>query len=352
MSRGKPLAVTIAGAGLMGRWHARYAARTGARVAAVVDPDRAAARALAARFRGAAVFADLEKSLRTCPSSAVHVCTPPASHEASARIALEGGRHVLVEKPLAASTEGAKRLLDLASRGGLALSAVHQFPFQRGASRLALRRAELGEIVRLDFLLCSAGGQGLAPADSRETLLAMLPHPVSLFRVLAGGMPPASDWKILATGSQEISLACGGARPSLGIFLSLRGRPTRCRLDVIGTEATAHLDLFHGFSVIERRRPSRLSKAAAPFRFGIDLFATAAANLSRRAVVREAAYPGLAELIRLFHLSAAGRAAPPVTAEEILAAANLADRVRAEPADRDRTRGAGIIDSKAPGHPS
>ncbi len=333
----------------MGRWHARYAARMGARIAAVVDPDLAAARVLAGRYRGAAVFADLEESLRSSPSAAVHVCTPSGSHEASVRMALEAGRHVLVEKPLAASAEGAKRLLDLASGRSLALSAVHQFPFQRGARLLAGQTERLGEIVRLDFLLCSAGGQGLSPAESRETLLAMLPHPVSLFRLLAGEMPRTSAWKILVAGPEEIALSCDAARRTLGIFLSLRGRPTRCRLEVTGTEATAHLDLFHGFSVIERRQPSRLSKAGAPFRLGIDLLGTAAANLSRRALAREPAYPGLAELIRLFYLSVSGRGAPPVAAEEVLAAAGLADRVRAEPAGRDRIREAGITDRGAAG---
>ncbi|MEP6767213.1 MAG: Gfo/Idh/MocA family oxidoreductase [Acidobacteriota bacterium] len=349
MSRGEPLAVTIAGAGLMGRWHARYAARMGARIAAIVDPDRAAARALAGRFRGAAVFSDLEESLRSAPSAAVHVCTPSASHETSVLTALESGRHVLVEKPLAASAEEAKRLLDLASRRTLTLSAVHQFPFQRGARLVAGQRARLGEIVHLDFLLCSAGGQGLSPSESRETLLAMLPHPVSLFRLLAGEMPQASAWTILPAGPEEISLSCASAGLHLGIFLSLRGRPTRCRLEATGTEATAHLDLFHGFSLIERRQPSRLSKAGAPFRFGIDLLGTAAANLSRRALAREPAYPGLRELIRVFYLAIAGRAAPPVPAEEILDAAGLADRVRAEPVDRDRIRGADITDRGSAG---
>ena len=333
----------------MGRWHARYAARMGARIAAIVDPDRAAARALAGRFRGAAVFSDLEESFRGGPSAAVHVCTPSASHEASVLTALESGRHVLVEKPLAASAEGAKRLLDLASRKGLTLSAVHQFPFQRGATLLARERARLGEIVRLDFLLCSTGGQGFAPAESREALLAMLPHPVSLFRLLAREMPAASAWRILAAGPDEISLSCVSAGLNLGVFLSLRGRPTRCRLEATGTAATAHLDLFHGFSVIERRRPSRFSKAGAPFRFGIDLLGTAAANLSRRALAREPAYPGLRELIRVFYLAVAGRAAPPVTAEEILDAAGLADRVRAEPADRDRVGGPDVRSRPAAG---
>ncbi len=333
----------------MGRWHARYAARMGARIAAIVDPDRAAARALAARFPGAAVFADLEEALRGCPSGAVHVCTPSLVHEISVRAALAAGRHVLSEKPLAASAEAAKRLLDFASQTGLVLSAVHQFPFQRGARLLAEQRARLGDVVRLDFLLCSAGGLGLSPAESRETLLAMLPHPVSLFRLLAGETPPASAWRIADAGREEISLASGGERVTLGIFLSLRGRPTRCRLEVTGTEATAHLDLFHGFTVIERRRPSRVSKAGAPFRFGMELVRSAAANLSRRAVAREPAYPGLPELIRLFYLAVAGRAAAPVAAEEILAAARLADRIRAEPVGIDRIRATGITDRGAAG---
>src|SRR6185295_8789724 len=120
----------------MGRWHARYAAAAGARIAAIVDPDLSAARRLARRFEGSAVFAGIEECLEGTAGAAVHVCSPTGAHASHAAAALSAGRHVLVEKPLAASAAQSERLLDDAGSRGLVLTAVHQFPFQRGARRL------------------------------------------------------------------------------------------------------------------------------------------------------------------------------------------------------------------------
>ncbi|MEP7131765.1 MAG: Gfo/Idh/MocA family oxidoreductase [Acidobacteriota bacterium] len=321
--------MTIVGAGLMGRWHARYAAKAGARIAAIVDPDLAAGHALARRFPGAAVLATLEESFRG-PSDAVHVCGPAATHEASVRAALEAGRHVLVEKPLAPAADAARRLLELAKRRGRILSAVHQFPFQRGARGFARKREMLGTIVRLDFLLCSAGGTGLSPEDARESLLATLSHPVSLFRLCLAKTPNVSEWTVAHTAAGDIALSAACGEASLGVFLTHRGRPTRCRLDVLGSEASAHLDLFHGFSVIEKRRVSRLTKAAAPLDSGARILGTAAANLAWRAAHREPAFPGLPALVRAFYGAIQGGGVSPVSSDEILDAALLVDRVRRE----------------------
>ena len=79
MSVARPRAA-IVGAGLMGRWHARYAARAGAVVAAIVDPQTAAAVALHKRIAGTRVFATLEDCLAARAADVVHVCTGSDSH--------------------------------------------------------------------------------------------------------------------------------------------------------------------------------------------------------------------------------------------------------------------------------
>src|SRR5919199_4073263 len=98
------LRVAIVGAGLMGRWHAYYAARAGARVAAVVDRDARAAGALSRRFPDATAFTNLEACLSQPHISVAHICTPTASHVPLATSALQAGVHVLLEKPVAATT--------------------------------------------------------------------------------------------------------------------------------------------------------------------------------------------------------------------------------------------------------
>ena len=132
--------VAIVGAGLMGRWHATYASRAGATITAVIDRDSEAATRLAKRFGAATDAADVD---------AVHICTPLESHAELVRAALDAGRHVLCEKPLAPSLAETQALLDRAQEQGRVLCAVHQFPFQRGYRRMLERRARLGKIVRV-----------------------------------------------------------------------------------------------------------------------------------------------------------------------------------------------------------
>jgi len=321
--------VAIVGAGLMGGWHARYAAAAGAKIAAIVDRQTPAAARLARSFPGAAVFGDLAECLRRTSLEAVHVCSSTDAHPSHVDAALSAGKHVLVEKPLASSAGDVERLLDEARSRGRILAAVHQFPFQRGARRLRRDVERLGELVRCEFVLCSAGGRGLDEEGRRRMLLEMLPHPVSLVRSLFGRAGAADpEWQTRRFTPDELELTADGGAASFEVFLSLRGRPTRCDLAATGTRATASLDLFHGFCWIDAAEPSRVAKAAAPFRRGTKLLSTAAGNLARRALVSQPAYPGLPELIGAFYRAVAERGKSPVSREEILACARLADRLK------------------------
>ena len=124
--------ITIVGAGLMGRWHAYYARRAGAFVAAVVDANADAARDLARRCGRAAVFHDLEEALERMKTDAVHICTPLPSQAGLADMALRAGRHVMMEKPLTPDLGTTLELLELAKERDRMLVPVHQFPFQSG----------------------------------------------------------------------------------------------------------------------------------------------------------------------------------------------------------------------------
>lgn len=315
----------------MGRWHARYAADLGARIVAVVDRDPAAARSLAVRFRGARTFTSLDDALREQASEAVHVCTSAASHVELAGIALAAGRHVLVEKPAAFTEKDARRLAESATSAGRLLVPVHQFPFQAGALRLWPRLAGLGELVALEFVTCSAGGEGLPPDARRALLLGILPHPLSLFRAaLRSGTDPGW-WRVLHSTSDDLALQASRDRTELLVRISLRGRPTRNELLVSGTHGTARLDLFHGYGFLETSGSARSDKLLAPFRRGMRQLGAAGTNLLRRALEREPAFPGLRELIRRFHTALRGGAEPPIAQDEIVEAARLIERLASTP---------------------
>ena len=97
-------------------------------VVAVADRDPAAARA-AGRVAPRARATDTESLLAAPDVDAVAVCTPPAEHAGIALAALEAGKHIFVEKPLAFSLEEADRLIERAGRS--TLRAMVGFNFRR-----------------------------------------------------------------------------------------------------------------------------------------------------------------------------------------------------------------------------
>ena len=319
-------ATVVVGAGVMGRWHAHALRRLGVGVAAVVDPRRGAAEALASRC-GAAPFASLEECLAARPIRVAHVCTPEETHGDIVRAAIGAGCHVLVEKPLAAAAAETASLLDLADERGVLLSPVHQFPFQDGFRRAVERLPRLGELVRVSYTTCSAGLPGLDDRGRKLLLTGILPHPVSLLRRVA----PAFDvggLEILAADADEVVLAGRAGGMQVDVFVSLRGRPTRNELELFGTAGSAYVDLFGGYAAFESGRVSRLHKLDRPFRTGGGRSLAAAANLGRRALRAETAYPGLRELVAAFHAAARDGGGAPVDREEALAAAALVDAAR------------------------
>jgi len=86
---------------------------------AVFDVDRAHTEV---GSTNAVVFPSAEALLKSDSCETVIISTPPNSHEHLAVAALENGKHVLVEKPMAHSVEACRRMLDSSRRAGRVLA--------------------------------------------------------------------------------------------------------------------------------------------------------------------------------------------------------------------------------------
>lgn len=130
-----PLAVGVAGVGSLGFHHARlYAATEGARLAGIYDarPERAAE--VAAQLKTTA-FPTMDALLDQV--EAVSIVTPTPAHHAAGMAALAKGRHVLMEKPLAATVEEAEALVAAADQAGVVLQTGHIERFNRAVRAAA-----------------------------------------------------------------------------------------------------------------------------------------------------------------------------------------------------------------------
>ncbi|MFM0738806.1 Gfo/Idh/MocA family oxidoreductase [Paraburkholderia xenovorans] len=114
----KKLGVAIIGTGMMGQIHARAARLAGATVRGIAasTPDSAARAAEALGAERA--FASADDAFADPSVDVVHVCTPNATHFQLALDALNAGKHVVCEKPLATSVADASRLASAAASAG------------------------------------------------------------------------------------------------------------------------------------------------------------------------------------------------------------------------------------------
>lgn len=314
----------------MGRWHAHAVARSGGRVAAVVDPDVDRARRLASRHAGCAVFPELDGALEAVPADVAHVCTPSASHAPLVERVLDAGLSALVEKPLAGDLATTRGLVERARARGVLLAPVHQFAFQRGVRALIRGRSRIGAVVHVEFVAVSAGAGGGSDDRRRSVAAEILPHPLSLFPLFLPLSPLDMDWAVQSPRAGELRIVGQGAGAAASVVISMSGRPPRTHLEVTGERATGRADLFHGFAVMERGGAGRGWKLARPFLLPTAALAAAGWNLTVRAATREPAYPGLRELVRRFHAAALAGQTAPIPAEAVLAEAEVRERILSE----------------------
>ena len=173
------LPIGVIGVGALGRHHARHLARSAdAALVGVHDLSPARGREVADAC-GVRFYPDLDALLAEV--EAVTVAVPTAAHAEIGLRALERGRAVLMEKPLAATLEEADGLVRAAERRGIPLQVGHVERFNR-AVRAA--RPHLGEARYIE-------SDRLAPFQPRGTdvavVLDLMIHDLDLILHLTGG---------------------------------------------------------------------------------------------------------------------------------------------------------------------
>lgn len=152
-------------------------------------------------YPGMSFVTSLDAALENEDVRAVVVATPVETHANLARRALEAGRHVLVEKPLAASSHQARELAILGRNRGLIVMVGHTFLF---SPRLQAVKAavETGQVGRLHYLTTSRLNLGLYRSDI-NVIWDLAPHDLSIiFHVL-------EEYPVLVQTTAQSSVMAG-----------------------------------------------------------------------------------------------------------------------------------------------
>jgi len=335
-SEGSSVRVALVGGGAMARHHARALLRVnGARVLGVAEPDDEVRKGMLELCGEADGYPDLAHLLREHQVDVVHVCTPPATHAAIARLALEHDAHVYVEKPFAHTASEARELLSLADSRNLLVCAGHQLLYEAPSRRAVDLLPALGTVVHLEsyfaFRQVRSGRDG-GPALSPELqLLDILPHPVYLLLAFLEAAVPGEGTKLEMaqvgrTGTIHALLRRGDLTGNL--VVTLGGRPVDNFLRLVGTNGSLHADYVRG--TVQRSvgpGSSGVDKALQPYRIARQLVGGTTVALSRRILKRQKSYPGLKEIFHAFYGSVSGTAPAPMTPESILETVRVCEEI-------------------------
>jgi predicted dehydrogenase len=176
--RHAPIGVGVVGYGYWGPNLARNVAeRPELELIALCEPNELRAGVFTDKYPDVPVVSDIDALLAMPEVEAVLVATPPRTHHPLVRRALEAGRHVLVEKPLANTAEQARDLVRFAAHEQLVLMPGHTFVYSPAVNtvRQLIHDGTIGEVY---FITSSRMNLGKYQADGVVTDLA--PHDLSI----------------------------------------------------------------------------------------------------------------------------------------------------------------------------
>ena len=220
------------------------------------DAGQAKARELAP---GAEVVADFEAVLDSGVQGVV-LATPAVTHYELTRRALEAGKDVFVEKPLALRHEDAAELVDLAARTGRMLMVGHVLEYHPAVRRMQ-EMVAAGDLGRLQYIYSNRLNLGKIRTEE-NILWSFAPHDVAIVLRLVGSLPV----QVSATGGNFITANIADVSVShmlfdhgvrAHVFVSWLHPFKEQRLVVVGDQKMATYDDVAKELVVHEKRVDR-----------------------------------------------------------------------------------------------
>ncbi len=195
----KHIRAGVIGVGYLGQFHAeKYAGLPSVDLVGVVDADQARAVQIAEKFNTRA-FTDPSQLIGLV--DAVSVVVPTILHYRVAKPFLEQGIHVLLEKPITATTEQADELIDLSARKGLVLQVGH---IERFNPAIAAVRSL---IKSPQYMTAERAAPFTVRCTDVSVVLDLMIHDLDIMMDLAGSTPKEVSAAGAAVITDKIDMA-------------------------------------------------------------------------------------------------------------------------------------------------
>jgi len=239
-----PHPVAVVGAGAWGRNLVRNVADLGA-LRWVCEADATTLEEVATAFPGIRATTDIGEVLADEDVRGVVIATPAPTHAALATAAMDAGKDVLVEKPLALDVADARRLAERSEECGAVLMVGHILEYHPAVTRLVdlVRAGELGAVRYVYSNRLNLG----RVREEENILWSFAPHDISVIERIVGGEPESvatSGGAYLQHGIADVTVTdltfAGGVRGH--VFVSWLHPFKEQRLVVIGDRKMAVFD--------------------------------------------------------------------------------------------------------------
>jgi predicted dehydrogenase len=322
--------VALVGLGAISTEHLTKLERiAGTRAVAVCDLSPTVAAAVAERFGVDRAFVDFGEMLSEVRPDAVHVLTPPQSHAALVRAALEHGAHVVVEKPIAPSWEAYVEMREVAAASERMLCENYTYRFapvvQQALADVAA--GEIGDVLSVDVsyggVMDPSGAYGdagvahFAHALPGGALQNFISHPVSVALAFVDRIDRVATWQRRRDprfpDADELRALLAGPEASATVAVSAHAQP-HFLVRIQGTSADLDVDVLG--ETLQRRTGGHaagaaLRRGAVELRGGASWFGR---TLTGR---RDPYFAGLRVLLERFYGAIRDGDPPPLTVEQM-----------------------------------
>tara|TARA_Y100000031_G_scaffold122298_1_gene137113 strand:- start:74 stop:1045 length:972 start_codon:yes stop_codon:yes gene_type:complete len=177
--------VCVVGAGNWGKNHIRVLNELGI-LGGIVDTDASKLNFIRELYKDVELYTSVKSTLASAFDGYV-VSTPASTHFDIAKLIIENGHHVLVEKPLAMTVKEAEELRKLASNNNINLMVGHLLLFHPAILKIKSLIDER-RIGKLQYLYSHRLNLGTVRTDE-NILWSFAPHDISVFQFLVGAFP-------------------------------------------------------------------------------------------------------------------------------------------------------------------
>ena len=252
--------IGLSGAGVIGQLHATaLAGLENVSLVAVADPREEAGRELADKYQ-ATWYPSLETMLREANIDTVIVATPSGLHPDQVIAAARAGKHVITEKPMAITAQGATAMIDACREAGVELAVIFQNRMSIDIRKVhrAIEAGYLGKPVLAngavywhrtqDYYDANGGWRGTWALDGGGALMNQAIHTVDLLQWMMGGVTSIQAHTATLTHdieTEDIASAilqfANGALGSITATTSA-SKDYPVRIEVIGTRGRVTLE--------------------------------------------------------------------------------------------------------------